>query len=117
MEIRIVTNINISEQALELLKRIEQNPVEYRDSEYDTIEDFQKSEFYKEMLNHRTKDELDSQFMRRNADGTLRLISELLKYDLVEGASMSWHETYQITDLGRDVIKQANLLFNDKEIL
>lgn len=95
--------IDISEEAYDLLKKMKNDGCfEYRDSEFDTLEDFKKSTLFSE--NIRSED----WFLERNGGGTLYLISELEEYDLVENNFDSWHLTYKISKLGIKLIEQNN---------
>jgi phosphoenolpyruvate carboxylase len=42
----------------------------------------------------------------RNTNGTYNLIDELMTYNLVDTDDMSWHPTYVLTDIGREVLLQ-----------
>ena len=99
-KITYTVKIELSKQAFELLKYIKENDcAEYRDTEFDTKEDFLKSDDY--LVNNRSLE----WFLARNSNGTFYLIDELLEYGLVDsGDGMSWHTTYYITKLGNQLI-------------
>jgi hypothetical protein len=90
----------ISNEAFELLQKIGNGTAEYRDTEYNTLEDFKNSDKYKTGL--RTEE----WFLNRNFNGTYHLIDELSSYGLVDSDRMSWHLTYILTDLGKQALKQ-----------
>lgn len=87
---------NISDEAFDLLLSIKKNHIaEYRDPKYYTKEEFLASDDVK----HQS---LES-FLNRNSNGTLYLISELAKYNLVDSNYDAWHMTYELTDFGKMV--------------
>ena len=91
--------IEISDAAFKLLKDIEKKGhAEYRDTEYRTLEDFKNSEEYKS--GSRTIEWFES----RNFFGTYYLIPELTRYNLVDNDFDAWHLTYEITDIGKEMI-------------
>jgi len=99
----LTLSFTLSDEAFELLKTIEkQGYVEYRDAEYDTLEDFLNSDLSKNEI--RTAE----WFLSRNANGTYYLIPELYKYNLIEDDDMSWHLTYRLSNLGAEILKQNN---------
>ncbi len=73
--------------------------VEYCDPEYATVEDFKNSNF------EYPSQEKIKNFLDRNSNGTYYLIKDLLKYNFVESVDMAWHRTYQISELGKQVVK------------
>jgi hypothetical protein len=98
-EIKQLT-FQISEDAFNLLKKIGEGAAEYRDGEYQTLDDFKNSDEYK--MGKRTEE----WFLNRNYGGTLYLIYELNNYGLVEPNFDSWHLTYILTPFGKEMIKQ-----------
>lgn len=94
--------IKISDEAFDLLKDISLGVgIEYRDTNYPTIEDFLKS------TSHLEYGVTLEQFKDRNHNGTFYLIAELEKYNLVDnGDMMDWHDTYYITDLGKQLLEE-----------
>jgi hypothetical protein len=87
----------ITEEAFNLLKEIEKRPAEYRDPEFSTLEDFQKSD----TSGFRT----DDSFLNRNNGGTLYLVDELSEKGLVEPDGESWNLTYVISHFGKEILK------------
>lgn len=73
--------------------------VEYRDPEYATIEDFRNCK-----ITYPSPEKIKN-FLDRNYNGTYYLISELLKYNFVQEVPNTWHSTYQISELGLQVVK------------
>jgi hypothetical protein len=89
----------ISDSHFDLLKKIDNEKfVEYRDTEYETLEEFKDSDVFKNGL----KDE--NWFLKRNGDGTYHLTSELESYGLIESDGDSWHLTYILTEFGKKVV-------------
>jgi hypothetical protein len=98
---KLILEIDISEEAFELLKSMKyKGSIEYRDSEFDNLEEFKNSTLFVEGLRK------EDWFLERNAGGTLYLIHELSKYNLVENNFDSWHQTYHITELGKKFVEQ-----------
>lgn len=92
----------ISDDAYNLLLKIDKEGyAEYRDTEYNTVEDFINSD------EHKVQERSIDWFMSRNFDGTLQHIPELLKLGLVKFDDMSWHDTYVLTILGKQVLKNV----------
>jgi hypothetical protein len=93
--------IKISNEAFDLLKDISLGVgIEYRDRE-SSVDEFLKSSLY---LNNLMT--LES-FKSRNHNGTYHLIPELEKYNLIDnGDMMDWHNTYYITDLGKQLLEE-----------
>jgi hypothetical protein len=100
----------ISDEAWELLKKLEKSSLEYRDPEYQTLEDFKKSTTYLDG----TKDE--QWFLNRNSEGSLYLIDELGYCGLVESDGDSWHMTYILTPFGKEMAKNLNRQHNLKTL-
>lgn len=93
----IEIKFEISNEAYNLLYKIkEEGNVEYRDTEYETLEDFRKSD--------NTSMSVDS-YLSRNAGGTFYLIDELLKYNLIDNNYDAWHLTYVLTEFGKEITK------------
>ncbi len=90
----------ISDEAYDLLCRMRNRALEYRDTEFRSLPEFKKSSLFKE--GHRT----ESWFMNRNSEGTLYLIDELSYYGLVDSDGESWHLTYVLTHLGKSMLYQ-----------
>jgi hypothetical protein len=98
--IKLFVEIEISEEAYELLKKINLSAAEYRDTGYPTAEQFEKSTLFKD----RGQEKALEVYMDRNCGGTYHLIPELEKYGLVEMDTMCWHQTYEITELGKKLL-------------
>lgn len=98
---QLTLQIELSEKAFELLKSIENGGyLEYRDSEFETLKDFLKSDLHEN--NIRTQE----WFLSRNSNGSLYLIEELFKHGFVDNDFDSWHLTYKISELGRKILEQ-----------
>jgi len=90
----------ISDEAYDLLCRMRNRALEYRDTGFRSLPEFKESSLFKE--GHRT----ERWFMDRNSEGTLYLIDELSYYGLVDSDGESWHLTYVLTDLGKSMLYQ-----------
>ena len=73
---------------------------EYRDTKYNNVADFitQATEVLSET-------QIDS-FLKRNHNGTYYLLDILFKYGFIDTTDDAWHFTVEITDLGREFLKQ-----------
>lgn len=102
----------ISDESIELLKRIKsEGGAEFRDSEYNNVEEFKKDSMYGTSLGEdKTRDE--AYFFRRNFCNQDEL-KQLVKYNFIDCDGMSWNLTYTITDIGEEVLEQ---LKNSEEI-
>jgi len=90
----------ISDEAYNLLKELNKGiSAEYRDTELETVDDFLNSEVYLKY------DKTLEWFLGRNHGGTLKLMHELSEYGLVDLDYDAWHQTYIITDFGKNVLK------------
>lgn len=93
--------VEITDEAFDLLKKIYiSGSAEYRDPEYSNLDDFTNSEKY-QSGSHTIR-----WFEERNFGGTYHLIPELTRYNLVDNNFDAWHLTYELTDLGKDLIGQ-----------
>ena len=93
----------ISEEAYQLLLSIKKDRfAEYRDTHFNTLEDFMNGGMRQEW-------QTESYFMSRNYNGTYYLIDELLKYNLVDHVEDCWHQTFELTNFGQEMVSQANL--------
>ena len=101
-------NFQISEEAFELLKSINNRAAEYRDTEFSTLEEFKQSDRFKNGMS------TEEWFLNRNYGGTYHIIDELTYYGLVECDGESWHITYVTTFLGKEVLKSNEEKYNDK---
>lgn len=92
-------SFEISKPAFDLLNKISKDGfAEYRDTEFQTLEEFKNSPVFQE--GRRTEE----WFLNRNYSGTYHLISELLKYGLVENNFDAWHITYIVSDFGKEIL-------------
>jgi hypothetical protein len=84
--------------SFELLKLIkEKGYAEYRDPEFEDLQDFKKNNI---------SDLTESNFLTRNTGGTKRLIAQLLIYKFVKASNMDWHLCYELTSAGKMFLKQ-----------
>jgi hypothetical protein len=92
-------SFEISDEAFALLERInELGGHEYRDTEFNTIEEFRLSKSFIEGSH------TEQWFMDRNSNGTYYLIDELFEANLVDCDTDCWHSTYVVTDFGEKVL-------------
>jgi hypothetical protein len=99
---KINLSFEVNEDSFNLLKTIdEMGSAQYRDHEWDTLEEFKKSDVF---LNGTHTEEW---FLTRNFFGTFYLIDDLFEYGLVEIDGESWHLTYFVTNLGKTVLNNA----------
>ena len=85
-----------------LLRHIAENEyAEYRDTEFETVEEFRK----KVKPHHCMTEE---QFMQRNCDGSYYLTPRLLELGLIDSDDNAWHSTYKLSEFGKLV-----LIFNN----
>ncbi len=97
---KIKLSFEIREDSFNLLKKINENIcAEYRDLEWNTLEDFKKSN---EFLNNIRTEEW---FLKRNFGGTYYLLDDLITYGLIELDGESWHPTYIVTEFGKEVLR------------
>lgn len=89
----------ITDEAFDLLKQInKEGYAEYRDTRYETLEEFKNSDEYD--ISIRTEE----WFLNRNFNGTLKLALELSNYGLIENDFDSWHKTYIVSDFGKEIL-------------
>ena len=99
---KINLSFEVNEDSFNLLKTIdEMGSAQYRDQEWDTLEDFKKSDVF---LNGTRTEEW---FLERNFGGTFYLIDDLIEHGLVEIDGESWHLTYFVTNLGKTVLNNT----------
>ena len=87
------------EQYDHLLKIREKGFAEYRDTEYETLEDFKKSEIFQESGVRN-----EGWYLKRNFNGTLQLSYKLYDMGLLTINDMSWHTTYVLSDLAENCL-------------
>jgi hypothetical protein len=93
----------ISDEAYNLLLSIqEKGYAEYRDTNWESLEDFHKD---KDKTNWRSEDH----FLSRNHGGTYHLTDELVKYNLIDLVEESWHTTYELTNFGKEMLSLQNI--------
>lgn len=105
----MVINFEISDESFELLLYIKVNRIaEYRDPEYSTLEEFKNSS-----NQYRTEE----WFLDRNSNGTLYLVPELQKYNLIKHHPMAWHITYILSEFGEEVVSTIQREIKINELL
>ena len=105
LKIKVVKKVKllfeINEDSFNLLKKINENGyAEYRDHEWNTLEDFKKSDHF---LNGVRTEEW---FLKRNFGGTAYLLDDLIGYGLIESDGESWHLTYIVSKLGEKILEK-----------
>ena len=92
--------IKLNQEEIALLKKcLEKGYLEYRDSEFSTVEEFQKSEIFQPQ----------SWYLIRNENGTLSLAEELAKVGFLQTDDLAWHLTYIITEKGKKVLEDEEV--------
>lgn len=95
--------IELTDQQFDLLIKLKNDKyAEYRDN-YDTLEDFLKSD------DHKLYERSEQWFMDRNYNGTYNEMRKLFELNLVDSDDMAWHETYILSEYGKEVLKQNGL--------
>lgn len=100
---KIKIEFEISDAAFELLKRLKkEGSLEYRDPEYKSLDNYRR---YKTLTGITPDNSDDERFLKRNSDGTLHLMEELLEHNLVDFDFGSCHQTFILSDLGKKVLQ------------
>lgn len=90
----------ISDDAFDFLLLLkEKGFAEYRDSEFDTLEDFKNSSPFKNGLRN------EEWFLSRNFNGTFYRTHEPYELGLIELNDMSWYLTFKLSELGKKVLE------------
>ena len=93
----------ISDEAYALLLSIQKEGyAEYRDTRWESLEDFRADD-------DETKWRSEEHFLERNHGGTFYLIGELLKYNLIDDVEESWHLTYELSDFAKELLSLQNV--------
>lgn len=93
----------ISDKSFELLKAIEkEGAAEFRDSRYESLEEFKKSS---EFIEGESGMGTEKWFKARNFCD-LKDIKDLIAHDLIDMHDMAWHMTYVVTERGKEIIKK-----------
>lgn len=87
-----------------LLKLEREGYAEYRDSSFETLEDFKKSNLF--IDNVRSVD----WFLSRNFDGTYQLTDNLFNLNLIKLDNDSWHTTFVLSEFGKNLLKNDNTI-------
>lgn len=99
MKFQIVTEIELTHDEFELLQKINTcGYAEYRDTEWETLEDFIK---HKSETNWSQED-----YLYRNFDGSFHIASRLEEVGLLFNDPDSWHLTYLVSELGKQLLAQ-----------
>jgi hypothetical protein len=97
----ITLEFKLSKEAFNLLIDISINKTaEYRDTNFNSLEEFKLSEEFK------TNKRSIASFLDRNFNGTYYLIDELLKYGLVDTDYDCKYITYVTTEFGEECLKK-----------
>jgi hypothetical protein len=106
MKFKIVTEVELSEREFALLAEInKQGYVEYRDTEWLTVEDFGLANTEPDGNPCSLSKEA---FLKRNFNGTLALAHTLEDKKMLVGVSGAWHLTYEVSWLGQKLLEQNN---------
>lgn len=93
----------LTEKEFDLLQHIaKEGYAEYRDTEFETLEEFRKKVKY--VMN-------EEQFLARNTNGTYHLIETLRKFNLIQHVDMAWHTTFELSEFGKLVLTYNNIKF------
>ena len=85
----------LTQEEFDLLLHIaEKGYAEYRDTEFETVEEFLKKVTPVYCMT-------EDQFLERNTKGTYHLIENLLKFNLIQHVYMAWHTTYELSEFGK----------------
>lgn len=113
----MILEFEISDKSFESLLKIEKAKyAEFRDNEFDSLEDFKKSKLFSDGTRN------ENWFRARNFCDR-KDIDELLKFGLIDdGDGNTWHPTYYVSDFGKEVLskkrqrslKLKDILENDK---
>lgn len=90
----------LCEKEINLLKRCyNQKHLEYRDSVYRNLKDFEKEDFVS----------IDKEyFLARNEDGTLEIAENLAEQGFLEYSSDAWHNTFVLSQKGLKAVENNN---------
>ena len=104
----VTIEFEISDEAYELLIKIDKVKwIEYRDR-YSTKEEFMESNSYKEGLR-----DLDW-FLSRNHNGTQGYAWDLLGWGLIDHVEDAWNTTFELTHFGKETLSKHRT--RDREI-
>jgi hypothetical protein len=93
----------ISDEAYNLLLSIQKEGyAEYRDTHWESLEDFRTDK-------DKTEWRSEEHFLSRNHGGTYHLTGELLKYNLIDNIVDAWHITYELTDFAKEMLSLQNV--------
>jgi len=107
----MILEFEISDDSFESLLKIEKAKyAEFRDNEFESLEDFKKSKLFIEGT--RSED-----WFRARNFCDYKDINELIKYGLIDsGDGNSWHPTYYVSEFGKEVLskkRQRSLKLKD----
>jgi len=103
---KFTTEILVSEEALDLLKKVDEaGYAEYRDIGHDSYEDYVNAHKSMGRENIRSEDS----FNIRNFGGTWPIMEELVEADLMEYVEDAWHTTYKVGEWGRKVLDSLKI--------
>lgn len=104
---KLTITIEISDKTFDLLKRLETEGgwTEFRDSEYDSFEEFKKGSLYGTPTPNPLKVRDENWFYSRNFCD-LNDLQEAINAELVDIRDMSWNLTYELTNKGKQMLKE-----------
>jgi hypothetical protein len=90
----------ITDKSFELLKKIaEAGQAEFRDSNYESLEDYLSSDD-----ETKSKERFDN---RNFCD--LKDLNELITYNLLDTHEMAWHLTFIVSDFGKEMLEKIKV--------
>lgn len=93
----------ISDEAYALLLSIQKEGyAEYRDTRWESLEDFRADD-------DKTKWRSEEHFLERNHGGTYYITGELLNYNLIDNVEDYWHISYKLTDFAKEMLSLQNI--------
>ena len=99
---KLAFEFELSEEAFDLLASIDENTyLEYRDTEFETLEEFRSRPAKIKMS--------EPLYLVRNSSGTLKQAHELLELGFLNSDERAWHTTYRLSELGKQVKEFNNI--------
>jgi len=100
----------ISDEAHNLLLSIqEKGYAEYRDANWESLEDFYADRDKTDWRSSSAFVFSEDHFLSRNHGGTYHLTDELVKYNLIDLVEESWYITYELTNFGKEMLSLQNI--------
>ena len=90
-----------------LLHIAEEGYAEYRDTEFETVEEFRKKVKPAHAMN-------ELQYLGRNTNGTYHLIENLIRFNLIQHVDMAWHTTFELSEFGKLLLIFNNIDYKNQ---